>query len=432
MTEQAPPSIIVIDVGSTHTRFGILSSQGVLLDDRIRIRTPGAALLPDQPLGDLQNQLIETLAQQIEQLRLRHPELGLNQVGIAIGVAITRQGIVMDASVLWHQWAQGFDLASALRHRLDGLTVWIQNDAAAMAWRHYKLGRFILYTISTGVSCKVFDRKLTSISQLVLDDDELGGELGHVSVAPEKGWLASTHAQSRAQQMPTAFSNSLLVELVGSAHEIQPGHLGLAAMRGDPFAQQLLHEVDVPYCECGNLADLCSYSSGPAIVRAAQRMAQHNMARFQESRLAHFCNGQINAIDTYRIAEAAKVADPLTEEILEQGTYFLALSILQLCAALGLNQVVISGGFANGVGQPYFEALHRNLTRHLFPSGFFTNWTEADLRSLILPCADADNDALIGIGLWVQAQLNPQSGKNCDGETIAQEQSRIKLKERLP
>lgn len=426
MTEQTPP-IIVVDVGSTHTRVGILSSQGELLDDRIRIRTPGASLLPDQPLGDLQTQLVETIAQQIDQLRQRHPDLCLNQVGIAIGVAITRQGIVRDASVLWHQRAQGFDLASALRHRLDGLTVWIQNDAAAMAWRHYKLERFILYTISTGVSCKVFDRNLISISQLVLDDEELGGELGHVSVAPEQGWLASTHAQSRAQQMPNIFNESLLAELAGTASHIQPRHLGLAAMQGDRLAQQLLDEVNVPSCECGNLADLCAYTSGPSVVRAAQRMAQHNRARFQESRLADCCQGKIDAIDTYAIATAAAAADPWVIEILERGTYFLALSILQLCAALGLNRVVISGGFANGVGKPYFAALHRNLTRLMFPSGFFTDWTDADLRSLILPCADADNDALIGIGLWVQAQLNLQSEKGYGAMAIVEDSSRIRL-----
>lgn len=407
MTEQAPP-IIVMDIGSTHMRVGILSSQGELLADRNRIRTPGASLLPDQPLGDLQQKLVETIAEQITDLQQRHADLDLRYVGIAIGVAITHQGIVKDASVLWHQRARGFDLASALRQRLTGLQIWIQNDAAAMAWRYQALERFILYTISTGMSCKVFDRNLTGISQLVLDEDGLGGELGHVTVAPEQGQIASIHAQTRSQQLLTAFQNSWLAELVTTPDQIQPSHLGLAAARGDQFAQQLLHEVNVPYCECGNLADLCAYTSGPSIVRTAQRMAWHDRERFQGSRLANVCNGQVDAINAYAIAQAAATADPWLEELLERGTYFLALSILQLCAALGLNRVVISGGFANGVGQPYFEALHRNLTRLMFPSGFFTDWTEADVRSLILPCTDTDNDALIGIGRWVQAQINPQ------------------------
>ncbi|MEI2579657.1 ROK family protein [Scytonema sp. PRP1] len=397
------PYVIVVDVGGTSTRLGILSPSGELLDDINQFPTPGAFLLPQESLSVLQQMLVDRLIGEICALRQRHPQLNLSFVGVSFGAVITHQGIVENASILWHQPARGFDIAEELRSRLPNTEIWVVNDVSAMAWRYQQHSRFVLFTVSTGVASKVFNQALNTKEKLELDDGGLGGEIGHVVVAPERVQAALKYARDRAKDEPARYQNSMVAQLAGES--ITATDLGTAALRGDSFALEVLEAVNVPFCECGNLADLCAYTSGPAVTRMAQRVSRYETERFQKSRLAELCAEQPEAIDTRAIALAAQDGDPLTWEILDQSTFYLGLSILQICASLGLDRVFISGGFANGVGTPYFQSLHRNLSQLMHPSGFFTGWTQEQLKALIQPCPDYYHDALIGVGLMVQSHL---------------------------
>ncbi|MFH7023854.1 MAG: ROK family protein [Heteroscytonema crispum UTEX LB 1556] len=374
------PYIIVVDVGGTSTRIGILSDAGEL-DDINQFPTPGASLLPQESLSVLQQMLVDRLIGEIHALRQRHPHLNLHFVGVSFGAAIASPGIVHNASILWHQPASGFDLLACLQERLPDTEIWVVNDVSAMAWRYREYSRFVLFTVSTGVASKVFNQALNTAEKLELDDRGLGGEVGHVVVAPERVQAALNYARDRATQEPARYQNSIVAQLAGK--QIEATHLGTAALREDSFALEVLQAVNVPFCECGNLADLCAYTSGPAVARMARRVSRYETERFQKSRLAELCAGQPEAIDTRAIAIAAQDGDPLTLEILDQSTFYLGLSILQICASLGLNRVFISGGFANGVGTPYFQSLHRNLCQLMHPSGFFTDWTQEKLGTLI-------------------------------------------------
>ncbi|MFN6536059.1 MAG: ROK family protein [Nostoc sp. EkiNYC01] len=398
------PYVIVVDVGGTSTRLGILSPKGELLDDINQFPTPGAFLLPQESLSVLQQLLVDRLISEISALRQRHPQLNLNFVGVSFGAVITHQGIVQNASILWHQPASGFDLVGKLRSHLPDTQIWVVNDVCAMAWRYQEYSRFVLFTVSTGVASKVFNKALNTPEKLELDDRGLGGEIGHVVVAPERVQAAVNYARDRAKQEPARYQNSIVAQLAGE--EITATHLGKAALQGDSFALEVLAAVNVPFCECGNLADLCAYTSGPAVSRMAQRISRYQIERFQKSRLAELSARQPEAIDTRAIAIAAQDNDPLTLEILDQSTFYLGLSILQICANLGLDRVFISGGFANGVGTPYFQSLHRNLCQLIHSSGFFTGWTQEQLAQLIQPCPDYYHDALIGVGLMVQSRTH--------------------------
>lgn len=405
--------VIAVDLGGTHTRVGVLGSEGDLLAGALRFPTPGPRRWPDRLLGEIQTATFDQVASAAETLRRRHRDLRLGWMGVALGAVVTHDGVVENASVLWHRPARGFDVAAELRRRLPGLEILVINDISAAAWRYHRLQRFLLITVSTGVGNKVFDADLATPYKLVLDAAGLGGEMGHVQVSPMAVARALPRARALAVEAAERFGDSLLANLASGPTELTAAHLGAAAVQGDALARGILDTLDLPYCECGNVADLCSYTSGPAVERLARRRARHR-SDFQASKLAALCGGRVEGIDTHALAAAAREDDPFTRGVLTESTRYLALRILQVVADLGLERVLVTGGFANGVGEPYFGVLRDNLVECAHASGFFTRWTEEDLRRLVRPCPDHDDDALLGVGLfvrerqrWFQAAVKP-------------------------
>ncbi|WP_198348226.1 ROK family protein [Plantactinospora sp. KBS50] len=318
-------------MGGTTTRVGVWADGG-LRPGITRFATPGD---PDTHL--------DAVAAAVTGTRAANP--GITAVGVAVGATVDATGTVRNASMMWRRPHTGLDLAGALRQRLPWARITVRNDIAAAAWRYRRLGRYALVTISTGVAVKVFDDRLPTPYKLVEDPDGLGGEVGHVPVRPP-----------------------------GRDHR----RLGAAAAAGDPAARRRLAELDLPWCECGNVDDLCSHASGPAAARAALRAG----------------GGPVGTRD---IAAAARTGDPFVLDLLRTLTRPLALYLLQLSAQLGLRRMVVMGGFAHGVGEPWFAALRANLG-DLLPSGaWFTGWTGADLDALVTPSLDGD-DSLAGIG----------------------------------
>ncbi|MDG4765744.1 ROK family protein [Solwaraspora sp. WMMD406] len=326
---------IVVDIGGTTTRIGV-HRDGALL--------PGTVRFPTPKLG-ARDRHLDRIATEVDRLRASHPDR-LRRVGVAIGATVDSGGVVRNASMLWHEPSTGFDLAAALRQRLDWATIEIANDIAAAAWRYRRLGRFALVTISTGVAVKVFDDALPIESKLVQDADGLGGEVGHVPVSS-----------------------------------------------GPPAAQ-------LPWCECGNTGDLCSYVGGPATVRATVRQATADPTGWRASTLATITAGDPERITAEAIATAANDGDAFTTAVLATATRPLALYLLQLSAQLGLRQVVVMGGFARGVGEPWFAALRSHLRELLPTGGWFTGWTASDVEALVSPSLD-DDDSLIGMGRFL-------------------------------
>lgn len=389
----AQPHVIVLDVGATYLRIGILGPHGLLLHEPARILTPSKQLHPQDTLDRLQGRLVETLIREIDIARARHMELSLEEIGISFGAVITREGIVKDASILWNSPAQGYDFKKALLERLPGVRLTILNDVSAAAWRYKDEERFCLITVSSGLSNKVFNRELCTLDNLDLDVAGLGGEMGHVVVEPRAVDALVRHAILQATAHPEDFRRSQLnIYVHGNVEKIDARYLGMAVKERDDFAVRLLEEADVPYCSCGNLADLCSYSSGRGALRYAQRLAArggYNIAS--------------NEITDSWLQEAIASNHPLGLKVLYDSTYPLALRILQLAADIGLNKFIIVGGFAMKIGKrAYLQALHNHLVRLCHYSGFFSDWREDRVRKLVRFGVDDDNDGLIGAAHFVQ------------------------------
>ena len=385
--------VVVLDVGATYLRVGIMGPHGLLLHEPAQIPSPSKQLYPQDTLAMLQERLLETLVREINIVKASHSDLSIEEIGISFGAVITREGVVEDASILWKDSARGYEFKNALLERLPGVRLTILNDISAAAWRYKDEGRFCLVTVSSGLSNKVFNPDLRVLDQLDLDAAGVGGEMGHVVVEPRAVDALVQHAIWRATARSEEFRRSQLYSYVhGDAQRINARHLGMADKEGDEFVMRLLEEAEIPCCSCGNLADLCSYSSGRGALRHAQRLAARGNQGISS-----------NDITDSWLQQAIATGHPLALKVLYDSTYPLALRILQLASDIGLDKFIIVGGFAMKTGKrKYLQALQNHLVRFCHNSGFFSNWGEDKLRGLVRFGVDDDGDGLIGIGHFVQ------------------------------
>jgi threonine dehydrogenase-like Zn-dependent dehydrogenase/predicted NBD/HSP70 family sugar kinase len=377
---------IVVDMGGTTTRVGVYD-HGRLTGDLIRFAT-----LKPEPGRSVRESHLNEVAVQVERQRLAHPQLRLREMGLAVGATVDAAGKIRNASMLWHEASTGFDLVAAMTGRLPWADITVCNDIAAAAWRYRNLGRFAIVTVSTGVAVKIFDDALPFDAKLLLDGEALGGEIGHVRLdVPGRGdGLGDDTARYR--------------------------RLGRAAADGDPAAQTALDAAGLPWCECGNVADLCSYSSGPATARAAAMHAHAHPDEWRHSMLHEMCDADPGRITTRVLVEAAACGDAFTTRVLHAATRPLAAQILQISALLGLRRFVVMGGFAQAVGRPWFSALRANLDDLMPGGGWFTGWSAADLDALVIPSGDGD-DSLIGMGqLMASRRAQPRDLHKPTGE----------------
>jgi threonine dehydrogenase-like Zn-dependent dehydrogenase/predicted NBD/HSP70 family sugar kinase len=368
---------VVVDIGGTTTRIAAIG-QDLVPRDCLRLTT--------RPWNRT-----DFFDEVCAQVRRRLPPRGEETiVCVSFGAVLRSNGVVVDASVLWGELASGFDVVAAMRSRLPDVEVFVVNDVTAMAWRFANLDRFVLVTVSTGIGAKLFDVAAGSPLKVVQNADGLGGEMGHVCVDP----LLVSRAMERLPEV----ARSLAIHRWSDPSPTHRLSIGRAAADGDPEAQAVLEALGVPWCACGNLADLGSYASGPGTVAHLRMRARADHVGFAASALHLSCQGQPELIDTARIGDALREGDHWTEEGVSVGIQHLALRLLQLAADVGVDRIVVTGGFANGVGEPWFRLLRRELRALAYPSGFFAGWDAERFDNLILPSPTQQDDALIGAG----------------------------------
>lgn len=386
------PNVIVVDVGATYLRIGVMAPHGLLYEPK-RVASPSKQSYPEDTHPKLQERLLETLAREIDIVRASHAGLALEEVGVSFGAVVTREGVVADASILWNDPSWGYDLKGALQERLPGARLTIPNDVSAATWRYAKEKRFCLITVSSGLSNKVFNAGLEAIDKLDLDAAGIGGEMEHVVVNPRAVDAVVQQAILKATTHPEEFRRSTLNTRVGGiTQEINARHLGRAANEDGNFTLRLLEEADIPYCSCGNLADLCSYSSGRGALRRVRSLAARE----------DYGIASTDITDNW-LQQAVATSHPLALQVLRDSTYPLALRILQLAADIGLSKFIIVGGFALKIGkEAYLQALEHHLVHLCLQSAFFRGWGEDEVRRLVVFGVDDDNDCLIGMGHFVQ------------------------------
>ena len=224
---------------------------------------------------------------------------------------------------------------------LTGRRTYILNDISAAAWhisRQVDFNRFMVITISSGIGSKVFDRHHP---QGVLDDVVYSGEIGHAKVDDAPGAMI---------------------------------------------------------CDCGGRGHLGAISSGRGIERFARRQARHHLNRFEASACAQRFDATPSTLDNERhLVPAARLGDDWALAVIRESTRPLARVLISTALAVGLEKVVVIGGFALQLGEVYLD-----LLRSLLKSECDYHVMKDEAAGLVMLGSAAEEACLEGAAIYAE------------------------------
>ena len=304
---RADESVLVFDIGGTWFRAGLVhaDSRVELLDKQPAISIRNC----DDSVADLQRRLVSYIAEVTQKASFP----GLSRVAVSIGAAVNmKTGHVVASAPLWGVARCDMDLAAILVGRFPEFTWSVVNDVTALAMRLITSGappdvrHAAALTVSSGIAYRTIDLRTGDIP--VDADYGLQGEIGHLPV--EVFW--------RGRRLDAR-------------------------------------------CDCGALRHVSAISSGRAIESLLTRLpglTDLSAPPAQtEARIESVTGGGMLGL-TVAVANAW----PVAIEFLEFVTQPLAYALLyQMTLNPEVRFTAISGGVAEGLGQPYLDALIRNL-----------------------------------------------------------------------
>lgn len=294
----------VFDLGGTFLRSSWVDKRGDLGEIRkVTIRNFTQGYLNNEIWNFLEMQILDFVAGCSRKTHATAP------IVISFPGPVTSEGRILQAPTINGVLGPLPDLRARIEAGC-GRPVFILNDISAAAWYFSSIlhqNRFMVVTISSGIGSKIFDR---GRSHGVLDDfAAYSGEIGHVTVD---------------------------------------------------------FNSDALWCDCGGCGHLGGISSGRGIERLARSRAQEDPQAFAASLCVTEWGATFASISNEKhLVPAILAKDRWALQILEEGISPLArvLSILTLGA--GLECIVIIGGFATTIGQPFLDILWREMEKSL-------------------------------------------------------------------
>ena len=293
-------SDVVADIGGTSLRIARMAPGASTVTRLCRVPTEGLGRYPDAGADELQQRVVAQLAAELGgYLRSSRGE-GARAVGLSFAGPMTESGVVVAAPTIWGAGGAPLHLTSVLESAL-GVPVVVANDVTAAAWRYAadEPEPFCLFTVSSGIGCKVFRR-----GEVLVDAAGYGGEIGHWQV--------------------------------------------------DPTAT-------APRCDCGGRGHLGAIASGRGILAAARRAARERPDDFARSALCTTAQGAPERITNEDLAAAVRGGDPFATGVLAAALRPLAAAVGSIFAAIGVRRFVFIGGFAVAAGQRFIEVLGDHL-----------------------------------------------------------------------
>jgi C7-cyclitol 7-kinase len=289
---------VVMDVGGTTVRTARYAVEsGERLEAVSRVPTEGIARHPAEPVGSLQQRVLEQL---VDEAEAALAESGSEELAVAFAGPVTASGDALAAPTVWGAGGERLPLARLLTERL-GVPALVVNDLTAAVWR-YVAGPdeppFCLITVSSGIGNKVYRGGC-----VLVDDDGYGGELGH--------W--------RCDPSPAA-----------------------------------------PLCDCGGRGHLGAIASGRGTLAAARSAGRADPAGYAASALAA-ASPDPERLDNETLVAAIRAGDAFATRVLVAGLGQLARAIAAVYAAIGVHRFRVVGGFASAIGERYVELLTRCL-----------------------------------------------------------------------
>lgn len=235
-------------------------------------------------------------------VRAAEPRLGARDpIVVSFPGPIDPDGRILSAPTLVGDCDAFPDLKAQMQAAF-GRPVHLLNDLSAAAWSIGRTvpGRFLVVTVSSGIGNKVFDPRIGAF-----DDIPFGGEIGH--------------------------------SVVDTA-------------------------ADAVACDCGGRGHLGAIASGRGIERAARREAHDAPAAFLKSQCATRYGATPQSLTNEdHLIPALRDGDPWTEAIVRRCSRPLAAVLAHIMLAVGVDRVIVIGGFAQAAGEPYLRLLHQAL-----------------------------------------------------------------------
>jgi predicted NBD/HSP70 family sugar kinase len=343
----SPDCQLCIDVGYTFSRFGV-SCGGTFIDFE-RVRTIDTRALCGNAPEARKQEWIRWLAELVRAKRDSWPSI--TRIGLCFPGLVSAHGDIGRTNAIWGDGAS--DLAApALSARL-GLRVDVLNDLAAAAIRHGEDSCFtdertvLTLSVSSGIGSKIYDR---AERRVVMERNGRNGEIGLAIV--DEGPAALRNANGR---LPGVLGN--YASGVGFTRLLR--HHAASASAEQEYASSLL---------CSKLVDLGEL---------------------------------IETVDGVRLNEVAvaciKAGDTFARDVLARSIKYLAQALHVVVLFDAPDAIMLTGGFAIGVGEVYRRELCTALSRYL-PLLYSSD--EIDRMVKLAPADDLDN--LRGVALWLE------------------------------
>lgn len=286
---------IIFDLGGTHLRCAAVDEAGRL--QAIEKKRIASFIHGDKPEAIWQK-IISAIAAFESAMKARlSPEA---PIVISFPGPVAPPSTILSAPTVVGEDTAIPDLVAELAGR-TGRRTYILNDISAATWHISRLvdfNRFMVITISSGIGSKIFDRHHR---RGVLDDVVYGGEIGHAKVD---------------------FATSAMM------------------------------------CDCGGFGHLGAISSGRGIERFARRRAGEDPKRFEASICARRFDATANTLNNEdHLVPAALLGDDWALDVIRECTRPLARALVTTALAVGLEKVIIIGGFALRLGAVYLDIL---------------------------------------------------------------------------
>ena len=124
-------------------------------------------------------------------------------------------------------------------------------------------------------------------------------------------------------------------------------------------AGEVGHQVLIPYgpvCGCGNRGCLEAICSGPAIAKRAQEKIRKN----PHTKILDLVDGNIEAIRSEEVLEAAKSADPLALDLVKEISFYMGWGIANLVNIIN-PEIVLIGTIAVAAGDLLLDPIRRTV-----------------------------------------------------------------------
>jgi predicted NBD/HSP70 family sugar kinase len=291
-------SAIVFDLGGTHLRCACSIPGGELVNlTRTRIRS----FREGPPSSEIWSEILDKIVDYTrESGTLVEPA---TPVALSFPGPLNEDGRIVNAPTVSGLDGQIPDIRSEIARR-TGRSAYLLNDVSAAALYlagHCPWERFMVITISSGIGSKICHRNSHGVS--LFDKGPFAGEIGHLTV----------------DQSDSA-----------------------------------------PRCDCGGVGHLGAIASGRGVERRARRRAAVDPESFMRS----ICRTRLGATaetlsNEEHFVPAVRAGDAWALDVLREASEPLARILNTVIFALGLQGILVIGGFAFSIGPVYLELLNK-------------------------------------------------------------------------